>query len=76
MNEHRWISIFEQKPKAGTRVVVLLSSGNHTVAIFDGCFFCEDGLVVEDITHWISLPPSPPKRETLKVYNYEDLEEI
>jgi hypothetical protein len=73
---NKWISIFKHKPKDGETVVLLLSSGNATIAKFDGYQFTEDGLLVENITHWISLPLKPTQKINNCIYNYEDIEEL
>jgi hypothetical protein len=66
MKQVGWISIFDKRPESESFVVVLYSSGRHTVAKFDGLFFTEDGLIVEGITHWLPLPKNPPQRPPLE----------
>jgi len=64
----KWISVIKQTPRKRNNILVLLKSGVSTVANFDGECFNEDGLDVEDITHWIYIPKIPIESERLKTY--------
>lgn len=65
-----WISVLEKKPPEGSEVVILYTSGSMTIAKYDGLYFAEDGLLVEDISHWLKIPNHPFEKVC---YNYEDL---
>jgi hypothetical protein len=65
-----WISVFKKMPNKRENLLVLLKSGKPVVAKFDGDFFTEDELLVEDITHWLYIPDIPDKTERLKSFEY------
>lgn len=66
-----WISVVKQKPAEGSYVVVLYHQGGLSVAKYNGVHFSDDDLLVEDISHWLPLPPKPSE---MFCYNYEDVE--
>lgn len=67
-NHFDWQSINKKlRPAVGTFVIVLINNKNATIAKWVGDCFCEDELLVEDVTHWANLPSLPPP---IKIKNH------
>lgn len=54
-----WIDIKDEIPEPQEQILVLISSRVASVAKFNGFSFTDDGLDVEDVTHWCYLPEIP-----------------
>jgi hypothetical protein len=67
----KWIDINKRLPKSNKIVFVLIKQGIPSIAKFSEYCFTEDGLEVEDVTHWMSIPELPKKgKEVFKLSNY------
>jgi hypothetical protein len=55
----KWINFLNEKPSEQAQILVLIDKRVATVAKFNGYNFTEDGLDVEDVTHWCYLPDAP-----------------
>lgn len=63
----KWISIKKEKPKPQEQILVLALNRVAMVVKFNGFDFTDDGLDVDDITHWSYLPEFPVlKRKRLR----------
>ena len=54
-----WISTKKEMPKEQNQILVLIDGRHALVAKYNGFSFTDDGLEVEDITHWCYLPKIP-----------------
>lgn len=54
-----WIAIKNEKPKPQEQVLVLISGKIAMVVKYNGYNFTDDGLDVDDVTHWSYLPEIP-----------------
>jgi hypothetical protein len=62
-----WIDIKDGIPKPQEQILVLISNRVATVAKFNGFNFTDDGLDIEDVTHWCYIPKIPNlKRKLLR----------
>lgn len=52
----KWISVKEKLPSLNEIVFALIEGKFPTVAKFSGDCFTDDGLEVEDVTHWMQIP--------------------
>jgi hypothetical protein len=67
----KWIKINEKSPRQNEIVFVLLKQGIPSVAKFSANCFTEDGLEIEKVTHWMSIPEIPQEgKEVFKRSNY------
>ena len=56
-----------ETPKPQDQILVLISGKFATVVKFNGFNFTDDGLDVDEVTHWLYLPEIPiSKRELLR----------
>ncbi|NCB84420.1 MAG: hypothetical protein EOM44_07975 [Bacteroidia bacterium] len=63
----KWIEISNERPKPQEQLLVLISNRVASVVKFNGFNFTDDGLDVDDVTHWCYLPEIPIlKRELLR----------
>lgn len=66
-----WINIKEQNPQQKEIVYVLINNGIPSVAKYSYDSFTENGLEVENVTHWMSIPIIPEKgKEIFNRSNY------
>ena len=52
----RWISINQELPSLSQIVFALINGKFPVVSKFSGDCFTDDGLEVEDVTHWMEIP--------------------
>lgn len=52
----KWIDISNESPMPQEQILVLISNRVASVVKFNGFNFTDDGLDVEDVTHWCYLP--------------------
>lgn len=63
----KWIDINTETPIAQEQILVLISNRVASVVKYNGLNFTDDGLDVDDVTHWCYLPEiSTLKRELLR----------
>jgi hypothetical protein len=55
----KWINILNEMPSEQEQILVLINSQVASVAKFNGFDFTDDGLDVENVTHWCYLPKIP-----------------
>lgn len=62
-----WIDIENETPTPQEQILVLISERVASVVKYNGFNFTDDGLDVDDVTHWTYLPEIPvTKRELLR----------
>jgi hypothetical protein len=67
----KWININKKSPRENEIVFVLIKQGIPSVAKFSKYCFTEDGLEIENITHWMPIPEIPQAgKEVFKRSNY------
>lgn len=59
-----WIDIRNKKPSKQNQILVLIDGRVASVVKYNGYNFTEDGLDVEDVTHWCYLT-EPPKSDLI-----------
>ena len=60
-----WYHVKENLPTKEETIVILLDNRVPLVARFNGFEFTDDGLEIQNVTHWMRLPAIPNKYKQL-----------
>lgn len=59
----KWINVENEMPEPQNQILILICGKVASIAKFNGFCFTEDGLDVDDVTHWCYIPEIPKSKQ-------------